>query len=142
MDEEEDAGDAQMEQYEGAVAAAAAFVTSFKEVPKAHEDYLDTEPMEAEFYSCDQENEEPENGVANNSNGINSKELSDEGASNKPGDGNKNPKSDGNEPHIIGKSRGKNRRKMKNKGKKNLRKRMKNHGKLKGKARKQKNRKK
>merc|ERR550532_1834481 len=55
--DEEDAGDAQMEQYEGAVAAAAAFVTSFKEVPKAHEDYLDTEPMEAEFYSCDDENE-------------------------------------------------------------------------------------
>ena len=54
-DDMEDEGDAQMEQYEGAVAAAAAYVTSFKEVPKTHEDYLDTEPMEAEFYSCDDE---------------------------------------------------------------------------------------
>ena len=56
-DMEEDEGDAQLEQYEGAVAAAAAYVGSFKEVPKAHEDYLDAEPMDSEFYSCDDENE-------------------------------------------------------------------------------------
>ena len=59
---EEDEGDQQLEQYEGAVAAAAAFVGSFKRPPSEQKvpdiDYLDTDQMETEFYSCDDNEKE------------------------------------------------------------------------------------
>ena len=62
-DMEEDEGDQQLEQYEGAVAAAAAFVGSFKRPPSEQKvpddmDYLDNEQMESEFYSCDDNEKE------------------------------------------------------------------------------------